>query len=94
MEIGPRALGLGGTSVAAIARGVSSWASRAANPPGPGPSGALIAVTPIATRAPMVVVVEPSEAFLGDGRLSPNHATTRCGETVSSVQKTIALLPE
>jgi hypothetical protein len=54
----------------------------------------LIAVIPIAVSAPMVVVIEPTEAFLGAGRLSPSHATTRWGETVSNVQSTVALLPE
>jgi hypothetical protein len=53
-----------------------------------------MAVIPIAVRAPMVRVVERSEAFVGGGRLSANHPSTRCGDMVSSAQKTMALLPE
>jgi hypothetical protein len=82
------------TCAAAIARGVSSWTSRRPYTLDPGPIGALMAVIPIAVKAPMVRVVERSEAFVGGGRLSANHPSTRCGDTVSSAQKTMALLPE
>jgi len=70
------------------------WAPGGANRTGTALIEVLMAAAPMAVMAAMPVSIAPNETLPGAGLLPRAHPTARCGETLSSVQKTSALLPE